>query len=427
MLKTVYIDYRISNTLTNAYSVKLASVDSSYGIKETDTSTVVVPNNTTVSNPSIGRYEYTFDVTAGLVYTVSWKVVPYATSQDTFITQQIGPFSSSDTIRAVADYKGFFIQGTTATMMLKITDFDGNAVDAEEIEAKIRDNSGNLIDTFTPEHVVQGFYVFDWEIPLTQTAGEYIVTWSYTIEGVTRVELQEIIVAVDATDTSIYSGNPLYLRFALESYLRCPQSIPVYFEQAKSSVDNKTFRFTFPRWNQTTGVKIFRNKKLITDNLEVNFFKGEVVFDNPQTDYDLINADYNFKWYSDSDLNQFIVNAINTFNSFPPHSQYNYNSIPTRFIPGVLQKAATDALRQIMLCLQFQEPQQVFGGADAAGKAFSNMETLKKNYEDEWKLVFENKKYGPFVGLTRAVVVPEFTLPGGRSRWFRYLFSGGSG
>ena len=27
-----------------------------------------------------------------------------------------------------------------------------------------------------------------------------------------------------------------------------------------------------------------------------------------------------------------------------------------------------------------------------------------------------------FTGLTRAVVVPEYTLPGGRSRWFRYLF-----
>ena len=38
--------------------------------------------------------------------------------------------------------------------------------------------------------------------------------------------------------------------------------------------------------------------------------------------------------------------------------------------------------------------------------------------------LYEQKKYGPYVGLTKTVTAPEFTLPGGRSRWFRYLFKG---
>ena len=415
--RTVYLDYNINDQPSIAYEITLASEDGTYGIKEFDTNIVIVPNGEPTSNPDLGIYEYEADLDNNKIYLVSWKVIATPNDDPYYKVQQIGPFTiDAQNIRAVADYKGSFIQGTTATMMLKITDFDGNAMDADTITTVIRDSTDALVDSFTPEHVVTGYYVFDWAIPVLQANGEYKVVWTYLIDGNTRVELQQIVVATDATDTEIFSGHAIEYRFALESYLRCSQSIPVYFEQAKETTDNKTYRFTFPRWNQTTGIKIYRNKKIVTtSDFEVNFFKGEIIFDDQLSNYDVINADYNFRWHSDNDIYTFLVNAINVFNSYPPHSFYTIYTLPSRFIPGVLYKAATDALRQLMLCLQFQEPQQVFGGAEGAGKAFANLETLKKNYEDEWKIIFENKKYGPWVGLTRAVVSPEFSLPGGRS------------
>jgi hypothetical protein len=52
------------------------------------------------------------------------------------------------------------------------------------------------------------------------------------------------------------------------------------------------------------------------------------------------------------------------------------------------------------------------------------METLKKNYEEEFTRLLEQKKFGRYP-RTKAITVPEFTLPGGRSRWFRYMFGGG--
>jgi hypothetical protein len=415
--RTIYLNYDINGQPSDAYEVKLASDDGTYGIKEFDTNTVTIPNGENTSNPQTGLYEYEVDLNNDTIYQVSWKVTATPHDKPDYKIQLIGPFTiDAQNIRAVADYKGSFIQGTTATMMLKITDFDGNAVDADTITVIIRDINDILVDSFTPEHVITGYYVFDWAIPLTQANGEYEVVWTYVIDGNTRVELQQIVIATDATDTEIFSGSAIEFRFALESYLRCSQSIPVYFEQSKETIDNRIYRFTFPRWNQTTGVKIYRNKKLVTtSDLEVNFFKGEVVFDDPLNDYDVINADYNFRWHSDSDLYTFLTNAINVFNSFPPHSYYTIYTLPSRYIPGVLYKAATDALRQLMLCLQFQEPQQVFGGPEGASKAFANLETLKKNYEDEWKMIMENKKYGPYVGLTMSVVTPEYSLPGGRS------------
>ena len=423
MSQTIYIDYQKNGVVANAYSVKLGSSDGTYGIKILGSSTVVVANNTTVSNPSIGRYEYTFDPVVGITYQISWKVVPTSGETPQYVTQEIGPFFSiEDNIRAVADYRGTFIQGSTTTLFLKVTSMDGLPQDAENISIAIFDPSSILIDSGTPDKVSDGYYAYDWVISSSSDVGSYLIKWSYIINGTSNEELQEAIVADSGADSLFYKGRTLEFRNALESYIFCAQAIPVYFEQAKLTEDRRTFYFTFPRWNQTAGVNIYRNKTLITSGAEVNYFKGYVRFDSLLSDYDSINADYNFKWFSDLDLDTFLSNAVQTLNQFPPYSSYTLVSLPDRFIPSVIYKAATDAIRKIMLCLQFQEPQQVFGGSEGAQQAFSNFETLKKNYEEEWKLLFEQKKYGPYVGLTRTIVTPEFTLPGGRSRWFRYLF-----
>ena len=136
-------------------------------------------------------------------------------------------------------------------------------------------------------------------------------------------------------------------------------------------------------------------------------------------------VDYNFRWFSDEQLYQFLANAVNALNTYPPFSPaYNITTLPVIWQDGIVKHAASDALRSMMLCLNFQEPRQVFG-EDQAQAIFSQLDTLKKNYESEWKEAFDRKKLGPYP-KTMGIVVPEYTLPGGRSRWFRYLFSGSS-
>lgn len=330
------------------------------------------------------------------------------------------PEDFSGTIFASYDYRGTFIQGTTASLMLKITDNDGNAIDPTEITLKIQTGSGiTILSATTPEKAQKGYYVYDWEIDDDQTEGDYTVIWTFTACEVRKIIYQDVIVAKDGDDTEMYTGWPQKLRLSLESYIQYAMTIPIYNEQAKQSRDNRTFDFSFQRWNQTPSIKVYRNgNRIIESSLWVNYFKGEIKFANPLSRYDVINADYNFRWFSDEELDRFLDNAILTLNSFPPHSGYTMNNIVTqgaRFVSGVLYKAACDALRTLMFSLQFQEPQQVFGGPDNAQKAFSNIETLKKNYEEEWKLIFENKKYFPYKNLTKIISVSEMTLPGGRS------------
>jgi len=328
-------------------------------------------------------------------------------------------------IRATASFRGSFRQGGTADLLLKVTDFDGTPVDPSSIEctitsgAPLNDPSTSytiVVNASNPFLIETGYYVYSWAIASDQTIGTYYATWEYIVDGETKYEYQQLEVvesASNAAPSSFYTERLILFREALEYHLSCAQAIPVYFEQAKPSRDNTKFEFTFDSWNQSPGVKIYRNEKIINSDAEVDYFNGTVTFDTSLMPQESVNADYNFKWFDDDELTRFLVNSLNTINTFPPHTGYTLDSIPDRYTPALLYGAAKDALRQLMMCLQFQQPQQVFGGSEAAQKAFSNFETLKQNYEKDWEKLVEQKKLGPYP-KTLCVVTPEYTLPGGR-------------
>jgi hypothetical protein len=417
--KTIYITYELDGTLADAYSVKLSSGDGSYGIKSINPDATIVADDTDPDHPSTGRYEYTIDATRGTMYLVAWEIIPNIGETPIYKEEQLGPFEDlfDDGIRAVADSKGKYKPNSTAFLYLRITTIDGVPIDCPNVEVTIRDSSGGTVITGNPDKPADGFYVYEWAIDVDQTPGDYSVTWSYEIDNVTYYEAQEIIVAEDVSlYSTTYNPNAIALREALTYYIQCAQCIPVYYEQAKPSHNNKTYRFTFPRWNQTTGVKIYRNNKIVNSGIEINYFKGEVVFDSALTSYDMVHSDYSFRWFSDEELSVFLENACRDFNTYPPFTRYGLTVspiVPNNFVPAIIRKAAIDAIRKIMLCLQFQQPQQVFGGEEGAAKAFSNFDTLKKNYEGDWQKSADNKKLGAYPSI-KAIVVPEMTLPGGR-------------
>lgn len=423
---TIYLD--ISDQVdVSVYKVKLASENPSlsYGILDVTSDSAVVPWGTEILPYDTGKYSYTLSIENGHIYHVSWEITMEYGKTPSYKTEYIGPvfFINDSNIRATATFRGKFIQGNLATLMLKITNFDGIPQDPKDISISIYDADGVIVslDNSTPEQAATGFYIYDWNIDSDQTPGEYTVIWNYIVEDVEKAEVQNIVVSTDATDTLYYSGRVYEFRLALEHHLSCAQSIPVYYEQAKPSRDNKTFYFTFKNWNQSADVKIYRNGKIVNEGVEVDFFYGKVVFDTALMEQETVHADYNFRWFKDEDLDRFLANSVQTVNIYPPASAYSLLNVPDRFIPAVLYGASKDALRQLMMCLQFQQPQQVFGGADQSQKAFQGFDTLKQNYEKDWEKLLEQKKLGPYP-RTSIVSTPEYTLPGGRSRWFRMLF-----
>lgn len=429
--KRAFIEYKEDGQLLNPYSVSLESEDGTYGIKTTGGS-VVVTAGTVPDNSSTGVYEYIFDAQDGIIYFVAWKVYPTAGSQPIYVNQTLGPFNSqcSTGVKAVADQRGSFIQDTTASVFLIITDMNGNPIQPESCVVTIQKDGTDVVTEASADFIKDGAYAYDWKIEADQETGAYEVIWKYVVNGSTKYEYQEIVVSEQVEDQSVaFYGNIIAeYRNMFNLLVGCAQAIPVYHEEAIAHSDLKTYYCTFKRWNQSANIRVYRNGKLIPNNeiSEINYFKGEVTFCEPQHRADTINCDYNFRWFSDEQIDQFLFNAVSMINLYPPASPYTLSNVPGRFIALMLYGAAKDAIRELMMCLMFQQPQEVFGGSEAAKSALSNLETLKKNYEEEFMKGLEQKKLGPYP-KTRVIVTPEYTLPGGRSRWFRYMFGSGTG
>lgn len=331
------------------------------------------------------------------------------------------------TYGTIADNVGNFSQGTSNNLFLKVTDIDGFAKAAEDVKITIvRDEaySEPIVDLEVASTIQDGYYFYEWKIAEDAIPGNYTITWSYLLDNEAEVTIQSVIVNEKPNSQNAYWGVVNDLRVALEFHIRSAMNIPVYFEQAKPSKDRRTFKFSFPRWNQSAGVRVYRNQEIVESGIIVNYFKGEVVFDQPLSTYDVVNCDYNFRWFEDGQLYRFLQAGIQRYNYYPATSYYTLDQMPDRAVTPVIYGAVIDAIREMMMSLQFQEPQLVFGSPERAQNVFGNLDNLKKNYEESLKSMLEAKKNGPYAGLTKMIVVPEYTLPGGRSRWFRYMFTG---
>jgi len=331
-------------------------------------------------------------------------------------------------IKASLSTRGTFRQREFGVFLLMLTNLDGSPVNVDLISFSIWQGSSEFVsETSVPLQVGDGKYAYEWKIPLDTPVGRYTARWEYEIEGEYYDMDQVFTVSASASQAKsrvYYNPRKMQLRMQLDDLISCAQNIPVYYEQAMPSRDRRKFSFSFPRWNQsdTDNVKIYRNGTIVSENFQINYYKGCVVFYEPLLDEDVIHADYTFRYFSDDQIDTFLENAARNFNIFPPFSYYTLDNIPDAYIAAVLYGAAKDALRKMMLCLNFQQPQQIFGGREEAQAAFGNIEILKKNYEGDWDKVVEAKKFGPYP-IMGVSATPLMSLPGSRGRWLSYMFS----
>ena len=342
-------------------------------------------------------------------------------------------------VRAVINNAGVFATNNAVSLTLSVADGNGMAVDAIDVGIIVRDSDGAQIvfmglngatregTQLLPEKVSTGFYFYQWYIGSTVVPGEYTVVWTYTIDDVIYNKVEGVSVSDDGVHTNIYADRMRVMRDSLKHLLCCATKVPIYGEQAKPSNDCRTFYFTKNNWNASPSqTRIYRNgHTILNSGLTIDYTNGKVVLDDKLSQAEWISADYNYSWFTDDQLTDYIAGAIQIYNHSTPFSSYDYRNIPDSAVRGVLYKAVTDALRELIMCLMMPEPQQLFGGYDKASAISGQLETLKKNYEGDWKYVYEQKKFGPYPQI-QIMTVPSYTLPGGRSRWFRYMFSNGS-
>jgi hypothetical protein len=328
---------------------------------------------------------------------------------------------------------GSFVPGSVAMFFFTFVDIHGELFDPSDIDVSIKDPNNVEIAIITgADKLSLGRFAIGWDIPRDADSGKYTLDVIYTYESHTGPivnNFSEPFVILEGSDNLI-SVRQLAWRAYLETMIGYSQRIPVFHEPAIMNKNLTVAKLSFPRgiksgpWNQSAGVEVLVNNQIRESGFSVDYLRGEVIFDKALSEYDQVMVSYNFRWFKDEELDAFVAQSINLVNNWPPHSSFGINNVPERFGIAVFYGAAIDAIRRWMMDVQFQEPAKIFGGLDRANTIFGQMNDLKKNYEEWLEKILDAKKYGPYVGLTKTVTAPEYTLPGGRSRWFRYLFKG---
>lgn len=321
--------------------------------------------------------------------------------------------------------QGAFIVGTVAAFFFTFSDEYGQLFDPSDINATILDNNNSTVITIDAADKLElGTYVLSWDIDESLSAGKYSISLEYTVEtssGQSVRSFSEQFVVGEAGG-GFASFRRLRARAFLESLIHESQNIPVLNEPARFNNAKTIAELTFPRWNQNAGVRILVNDRVKESGFSVDYLNGKITFDRAVSVYDQVRVSYKFRWFTEDELDLYVDQGIQMFNIFPPQSVFNISIIPEPYLIASLHASAVFAIRRLLHGLQYQEPIKVYGSFERAQQVHANWMEQKKNYEETYKLLFEQKKFLPYRGRVATITAPVISLPGSRSRYFRMMF-----
>jgi hypothetical protein len=296
-----------------------------------------------------------------------------------------------------------------------------------------------LLDTVTATLDTLGTYFADYDVPISLPPGQYYDRWKFKWDAAEdeqefvqtfHVHTRDSIINFIGTSSSLNINarmaelmNDLVNEFIFEA-----QHIPIHWEQGQRTADNTRFKFAYRNWLKDPRPLLRLNGTLLDDGWYADF-NGNVYFEEPLRSSDVVTVDYQFAYFSDIEIAGFIKQGLSALNSMPPatNSYRDVAAAPRFWDYGIILSAAIHALRRLVFGLNFQERAIIFGEPSADGtfsgaqNAQSSIQGLYSDYSELWKDVADGiKKELPQIAVT---VQPEYTLPGGRARWFRYAFA----
>ena len=333
---------------------------------------------------------------------------------------------------------GCYFQGSLATFIITTIRSQSEPTGFTNPQLRIEALDGTIImENTLMFRAAEGYYFLDWEVPDDLTPTQYLAIFSSDLDSQVFEKTQ--IINIMANDPNLIRSQQILnankeneLIVGLYMMIKASMEIPVWDEQALISNNGLKACFTFKRWNifynKTT---IYRNGEIMNTGYTIDYDNGEVTFDSALTENDTIHADYNFQWFSPEEVSWFLHLAVQEINVQPPGSSFQLGNAPANWAPGIIYGASINALRRLIHDLSYQQPQVVYGihpaqygeGGGGAANALENFKYLKENYEKIFEEIKKDIKWQqwPTIGM---IIAPEFTMPGGRSRWFRYLFKG---
>lgn len=160
-------------------------------------------------------------------------------------------------------------------------------------------------------------------------------------------------------------------------------------------------------------------------------YLGNIFFidenDNPVSikSYDTIFVTYCVKAFTSQHMNSALNLALQTINAQPGATKYQYVSqVPYYYDPAIIYGAVYYLLRALLVQLTQRQRRLLFEDPDAS--MFGNIKEAAQMYKEDFDKMLEKLPIARYPGI-RGIVVPEFNMPGGRSRFFRYIWNIGTG
>lgn len=138
--------------------------------------------------------------------------------------------------------------------------------------------------------------------------------------------------------------------------------------------------------------------------------------------YDTVLVSYNVKMITSQHMNSAMYMALQSINAQPGSSKYTtITSAPFYYEPAIVYGAAYHILRALLVSLTSRQRRLLIDDPDKES-IVTNLKSAADMYKEEFKELVEKLPIARFPTM-RGIVVPEFNMPGGRSRFFRYIWN----
>jgi hypothetical protein len=175
----------------------------------------------------------------------------------------------------------------------------------------------------------------------------------------------------------------------------------------------------------------YTNNNNYSDGLRCSYdYKGNIYFIDANgapvsiQPYDTVFVSYNVKMFTTDHMNSALNMALQSINAQPGATKYpNVVNAPFYYEPALVYGAAYYMLRSVLVQLTNRQRRLLIEDPDA--KFVEDLRSTATMYKEEFDKLLEKLPISRYPGI-KSVVVPEFNMPGGRSRFFRYIWNIGS-
>ena len=170
-------------------------------------------------------------------------------------------------------------------------------------------------------------------------------------------------------------------------------------------------RFTYQNWCKAFPVEVYLNGSrtpLSPDNYSVDYNMGKISFTIDLEMGDEVMATYCFNYFPFPVLSGFIQSAIVTLNTAGQGqtTSYTVESIPKEYLGVVAQLVVARCMEKLILEYDLWKGRLIFaisnnGIYDGSDSIVSQLETVKRNVEDQAYLTLNNPQFRAPIGLAK--------------------------